>query len=160
MSSLRQKLAFSYGLLIIIILALGVSGLYHFVRLGRAVDTILVNNYKSILAAENMKEALERQDSAAMFFVAGQADRARAQYIASAERFLLEFQIAAHNITEPGEDQIVADINSKYSAYKQELERFLSSAQTLPLAERPRVYFEHLEPSFINLKNRLDDLLH
>ncbi len=87
MGSLRQKLQFSYGLLILIILAVCLWGIYHLSRLGRAVDVILVNNYKSIVAAENMKEALERQDSAVMFFIAGQADKARRQFMANSERF-------------------------------------------------------------------------
>src|SRR4051794_1360040 len=80
MKSLRRKLAFSYGLLIVFTLAVSAWGIYHLVHLGRAVDVILVNNYKSILAAENMKEALERIDSSAMFFVASHADKARQQF--------------------------------------------------------------------------------
>ena len=67
MSGLKQKLAFSYGLLIIVIFAVSAWSIYHMVTLGRAIDVILINNYKSILAAENMKEALERQDSSALF---------------------------------------------------------------------------------------------
>lgn len=80
MGSIKQKLRFSYGLLIFIILVVSLWGVYHFARLGRAIDTILVNNYKSILAAENMKEALERQDSAVLFLIAGQSGKARQQF--------------------------------------------------------------------------------
>ena len=126
MRSLKRKLAVSYGLLIVIILAVSAWAIYHLVVLGRAVDVILLNNYKSIIAAENMKEALERQDSAALFFIAGHPDQARAQFAANAARFRQEFEVAANNITEPGEDQIVAQIDARYSAYKQELERFIS----------------------------------
>src|SRR4030095_4097307 len=104
MNSLRRKLAFSYGLLIVIIL--GVSGwaIYHLVHLGRSVDVILVNNYKSILAAENMKEALERIDSSAMFFIASHSEKARRQFADNVSKFESEFEVAADNITEPGED--------------------------------------------------------
>ena len=102
MRSLKRKLALSYGLLIVIILAVSTWAIYHLVVLGRAVDVILVNNYKSIVAAENMKEALERQDSAAMFFIAGHPDQARAQFAANIDRFRQEFQVAANNITRAG----------------------------------------------------------
>jgi two-component system, NtrC family, sensor histidine kinase KinB len=159
MFNLKRKLAFGYGLLIAIILALSLWNVYGFVRLGRAIDIILVNNYKSILAAENMKEALERQDSAAMFFIAGHAEKGREQFALNAEKFLKEFDIVSNNITEPGEDQIVADIAAKYSAYKQDLERFLNSGD-LKFADQSRYYFERLEPSFLILKNRIDYLLH
>ena len=159
MFSLRKKLAFSYALLIAILMVVSLWGVYHFVHLGRAVDTILVHNYKSILAAENMKEALERQDSSAMFFIAGHAEKARQQFATHVEEFSEDLQVAASNITEAGEEPLIADIRAKYSAYKQEIERFLNPPEPTPSSEQSRFYFERLEPAFLALKMRLDDLL-
>jgi signal transduction histidine kinase len=160
MNSLRRKLAFSYGLLIIIILAVSAWGIYHLVNLGRAIDVILVNNYKSILAVENMKDALERQDSSALFFIAGHIDQARLQFAANVERYSQEFDIASNNITEPGEDVIIADIASKYEAYRQGLDRFINSNESRQPSDLSAIYFERLEPGFLGVKDRLDDLLH
>jgi two-component system, NtrC family, sensor histidine kinase KinB len=159
MNSLRRKLAFSYGLLIVIIL--GVSGwaIYHLVHLGRSVDVILVNNYKSILAAENMKEALERIDSSAMFFIASHSEKARRQFADNVSKFESEFEVAADNITEPGEDQIVKDINTGYTAYKRQIEQFLNNSPRLSAPDQSNIYFERLEPAFLGIKSRLDDLL-
>ncbi len=157
MNSLRGKLVFSYCLLIIIILAVSAWGIYHFVKLGRAIDVILINNYKSITAAENMKESLERQDSAAMFFITGHSQNAREQFEANSETFGREFEIAANNITEPGETKIVADITAKYQTYKKDLESFLARPRS---AELSNFYFQRLEPEFLALKDKLDDLLH
>ncbi len=159
MNSLRQKLALSYGLLIIVIFAVSAWSVYHLVGLGRAIDVILVNNYKSILAAENMKESLERQDSAAMFFIANHPDKARQQFEANSRRFSQEFEIAANNITEKGEPEIIYDINAKYQSYRSELESFINPAATLTASEQSDIYFERLEPQFIAIKERLDDLL-
>ena len=116
MISLKKKLTFSYSLLIVIILAVSGWAIYHLVHLGRSVDVILVNNYRSILAAENMKEALERIDSAAMFFIASHSEKARRQFAENVQKFEDEFTVTAGNITEPGEDQIIAEINSQYTA--------------------------------------------
>jgi two-component system, NtrC family, sensor histidine kinase KinB len=159
MGSLKQKLQFSYGLLIVVLLAVCLWGIYHFSRLGRAVDTILVNNYKSIVAAENMKEALERQDSAVLFWNAGQVEKASEQFMANRQRFLDELKVAANNITEPGEEQIVSAIQKKYSGYRQEVESALSSAEATVAAERSTYYFKQLEPAFLGLKSKLDELL-
>src|SRR6185369_14078390 len=117
MRSLSHKLGISYGLLIVILLAVSAWGVHHLARLGTSIYKILVNNYKSILAAENMKEALEREDSAAMFFIAGHPDKARAQFADNSQRFNHEFEIAANNITETGEAELVGDIKTKYSVY-------------------------------------------
>ena len=160
MNSLRRKLAFSYGLLIVLILAVSAWSVYHLKHLGRAIDVILVNNYQSITAAENMKEALERQDSAAMFFIASHGDKAREQFETNGQRFAEQLEIAQGNITEPGESEIVADISLKHQAYKKDLETFLSRAPPRQTGELSNIYFERLEPSFLSLKNRLDDLLH
>jgi signal transduction histidine kinase len=159
MGSIKQKLRFSYGLLIFILLVVSLWGVYHFARLGRAIDVILVNNYKSILAAENMKEALERQDSAVMFFVAGQQAKARQQFTANSEKFLSEFDIAAHNITEKGEAEIVNDIRTRYAAYRKQLDHILNSLDLSPPPDLSGYYFGQLEPAFLALKDRLDDLL-
>ncbi len=157
MSSLRKKLIASYGILIAMLLAVSVWSIYHLVNLGRAIDVILVDNYKSIVAAENMKEALERQDSAAFFFISGYTDKARQQFTANAETFTSEYQIAAANITEKGEDKIIADINEQYTVYRRELETFFAAVQPKANAE---TYFQRLQPAFVALKNRLDDLLY
>src|SRR5205809_7132340 len=125
MSGLKQKLAFSYGLLIIVIFAVSAWSIYHMVTLGRAIDVILINNYKSILAAENMKEALERQDSSALFFIASHEAKALDQFEENARRFSAEYEISANNITENGEAEIVDDIDARYQAYKQRLEKLL-----------------------------------
>jgi two-component system, NtrC family, sensor histidine kinase KinB len=160
MNSLRRKLALSYSLLIVIILAVSGWAIYHLVHLGRSVDVILVNNYKSILAAENMKEALERIDSSAMFFVASYTEKARRQFAENVKNFEDEFRVAADNITEPGEDQIVAEINTRYSAYKKEIEQFLNNPRGPSNAEQSSIYFARLEPGFLGIKGKLDDLLH
>ena len=158
--SLKRKLAFSYSLMILIIIAVSAFSIFNASHLGKAIDVILVNNYKSILAAENMKEALERIDSSAMFFLASHSGKARDQFAGNAKAFAVEFQTAADNITEPGEDQIVADIDRRYADYKQRVEHFLNSPKDLSATEQSDLYFAQLEPPFLGLKERLDDLLH
>src|SRR5438876_6729746 len=128
MSGLKQKLAFSYGLLIIVIFAVSAWSIYHMVTLGRAIDVILINNYKSILAAENMKDSLERQDSSALFFIASQEAKALGQFEENAQRFSAEYEIAANNITENGEAEIIADIAARYDSYTHRLEALLQPA--------------------------------
>jgi len=160
MNGLRRKLAFSYGLLIITILAVSAWSIYHLVHLGRAIDVILINNYKSIIAAENMKEALERQDSAAMFFIASHSEQARRQFDENASKFDREYQTAANNVTEEGEAEIIADIEAKYRTYRRDLTSFLASSKRDAAAELSAIYFDRLGPDFLALKNRIDDLLH
>ena len=101
MRSLRYKLLLTYLFLVGVLVAVSGWGIYHFALLGRAVDRILVNNYKSILAVENMKEALERQDSAARFHLAGHQARALEQDLVALLNQLN--QAGSHSLVVPSE---------------------------------------------------------
>ena len=48
---------------------------------------IIAENYDSVVAAQDMKESLERQDSAALFDLLGQRDRASRQAAEHRARF-------------------------------------------------------------------------
>jgi two-component system, NtrC family, sensor histidine kinase KinB len=159
-TSLRQRVLLSYLFLMLVLMLAGAWGIYHFVVLGRAVDRILRNNYRSILAAENMKDALERQDSAAMFHVAGQDEKAWAQYRTHAARFGREYHDAANNLTEVGEPEVIDDIGRQFRTYTALILSFLQPPARVTPAEQRRIYFSQLEPAFLRLKNRCDDLLH
>ena len=78
--TLRSRLLFGIAPLLAIMVALGLWAEIMFSRLGGNIDVILRENYRSVLAAQNMKEALERMDSAALFAIGGRDDRARRQY--------------------------------------------------------------------------------
>ena len=78
--SLKTELLMSHLLLVGLMLVVMLVAIAGFFRLGQSVDRILRDNYKSVVAAQDMKEALERVDSAATFFLAGQTAKARDQY--------------------------------------------------------------------------------
>jgi two-component system, NtrC family, sensor histidine kinase KinB len=74
--SLRQKLALGFGGLLVIIAAIGIHNISRIIALGQSIDVILRENYRSVVACQEMKEALERMDSGAVFVLLG-ATRSR-----------------------------------------------------------------------------------
>src|SRR5262249_11369632 len=84
---LRPKLALGFGGLLAILLAGGLYSIALLDRLGGSIDVILRENYESVLACEQMKEALERLDSAALFSLAGDGRRGRELAAANRPRF-------------------------------------------------------------------------
>ena len=159
MQNLKTQLWLSHLLLILLLVMVMAGAIVNFVRLGRSIDRILKDNYKSVIAAQDMKEALERQDSAATFFLAGQAQKARDQYQANWKRFQDAFQIEAHNITEQGEQQIADDIGRQFTGYRQNVERLLYASPAMPPDKSRAYYFGTLEPDFTRLKQRAQDVL-
>ncbi len=74
MKTLQTKLLIGFLPTLAILVGLGLWAIVMFHRLGGNIDVILRENYKSILAAEGMKEAVERMDSGLLFAVGGRGE--------------------------------------------------------------------------------------
>lgn len=159
MRNIRLQLLFSHLILVSLLVAVMTGAIANFIHLGRSIDRILRDNYQSVVAAQNMKETLERQDSAATFFLAGQRVRARAQYQANWPLFEAAYQTEAHNITEPGEQQLADDIRVRFTAYRRALEKLLYAEHPMATDTARDYYFQKLEPAFQLLKQRAQDVL-
>jgi NtrC-family two-component system sensor histidine kinase KinB len=158
-NSLRARLLLSHLLLVGLMLVALVGAVAGFFQLGRSVDRILKDNYKSVVAAQDMKETLERIDSAATFLLAGQATKARRQYEANRPRFEAARRTESSNVTEAGEQTLSDDIGRRYVAYRQGIEQMLYASPSLPTADARALYFGTLEPAFLALKRRAQDIL-
>ncbi len=75
MLGLRQKLSLGFGGLLLIILIIGIQSIIHLTQLGPAIDVILRENYRSVIACQEMKEALERMDSGILFILLGEKEK-------------------------------------------------------------------------------------
>ena len=73
--SLRTKLLLSYLIFIAALVVLGGWSAWRLRDMGSVSRRIISNNYDSVVAAQEMKESLERQDSAALFGLLGAHDK-------------------------------------------------------------------------------------
>ena len=76
--SLRTKLLVRTSCLVVTLAALGGWSAWRLEQAGAVSQRILSENYESVVAAQSMKESLERLDSATLFAELGRTDRARA----------------------------------------------------------------------------------
>jgi NtrC-family two-component system sensor histidine kinase KinB len=103
------------------------------VSLGQASNAILRENYRSILAAENMVDALERQDSAILLLFMGDTAKGIAQFRENEAVFLQWLTRAKDNITIQGEAELVQAIETDYATYRQQF----SALTEVPGTHRP-----------------------
>jgi two-component system, NtrC family, sensor histidine kinase KinB len=101
--TLRTKLLIGLTPLLAIIVGLGLWAIVMFSRLGNNIDVILNENYASVLAAEGMKEALERIDSALLFAIGGEEQTGWDQFAEYRPVFERNLKIEQGNVTLPGE---------------------------------------------------------
>jgi len=159
MINLRVQLLASHIALVAIMVLVMTGAIFSFYHLGGSIDRILKANYDSVIIAQQMKETLERQDSAVTFYLAGQAQKARTQYEANRQLFEKAYQAEAHNITEPGEQALADDIQRQFAEYSTAVKRLLYAEPPLPAEQARAYYFGTLEPDFERLKQRAQAVL-
>ncbi|NUQ63689.1 MAG: HAMP domain-containing protein [Pirellulales bacterium] len=154
--SLRTKLLLAQLPLGAALVVLGVVAVWSIFTLGHESQRVLSANYRSVLAAQEMKEAGERMDSAALFAVAGRHERAAAQIAGHRERFDKELRTAEGNITEAGEPAALKELRRSWMDYQAELDRYLTLTDR---QAQEAAYFRELEPVFLAVKAAADRLL-
>lgn len=158
-NSLRQQLLVSHLLLVALMTAAMIGAVVSFLNLGRSIDRIFAANYKSVIAAQEMKDALERLDSSAGFVLVGQGERARRQYGENLARFREAYTIEANNITEVGEAELVKSINRQFRLYDVKLRELVYGGLPAPSNQATAYYFKTLDPAFMGLKSKAQDVL-
>jgi len=157
MLGIRQKLMLGFAGLSAIVVVIGVLTMVQLGDLGGAIDVILRENYRSVIACQEMKESLERIDSGLMFYFVGRQAESRRDI----EKYTAEFQKALdtelHNITMPGEGGKGERIRSLFAEYLQILP--LVANVDRPAAEREKAYFTVLLPRFQEIKGLAQDIL-
>ena len=159
--SLRTKLLLGYLVFVAALVVLGAWSAWRLREMGGVSRRIIANNYDSVVAAQEMKESLERQDSAALFALLGATDKGSAQLREHRTRFDANFQKAANNITEIGEPEAIENIRRDRDAYYHMFDRFLAQTTARNRAdfgERDE-YFTQLEPQFNKLRADCEHLL-
>jgi len=157
--SLRHKIAIGLGGILLLTLGLGAYAVVQVTAVERAIDTMLRANYRTVIACQDMKEALERIDSGTLFILSGSPDEGRTLITANLARFDTAYGVEEANITEPGEAGLVADLTRQWASYRDVLPSLLDPTQSL--GERKQRYFVEILPLFQSLKlteNRILDL--
>ena len=151
---LRTKLLFGYAGFVLALAVLGAWSARTLSEMSAVSGRIIEENYDSVVAAQDMKESLERQDSAALFELLAQHDRATQQLAVHRAGFDAALEKAAANITEPGEREIIEAIRGGRDDYYRLYDQFLVAAE-----DRTAQYFAVLEPRFNAVRADCDRLL-
>jgi len=157
MIGIRQKLMLGFGGLLGIVAAIGILTMLQIRDLGQAIDVILKENYRSVIACQEMKESLERIDSGILFTLAGnesEGNRLITEYT-SGFRTALEAELG--NITLHNEHEMAQHISILFDEYISSVP-LVAQAQG-SMSERQDTYFSILQPKFLEIKKTAQDIL-
>jgi len=119
---------------------------YLSLALGDSIDVILRENYRSVIACQQMKEGLERIDSGLLFTLLGDTKEGEDLILKNEAAFEKALQVELNTITLPGEGEKAAEVKDLYGRYKTALE-FVKNPDN-PLVLRHEDYFTVLFPTF------------
>jgi len=157
MLGLRQKISLGFGGLLIIILVIGVQSILNLSKLGESIDVILKENYRSVIACQQMKEALERIDSGLLFTLLGDGRQGEELILKNEGVFEKALQVELNTITLPGEGEKAALLKDLYGRYVVALDKVKNPAEPAPV--RREAYFSNLLPLFGQIKATADEIL-
>ncbi len=157
MLGLRQKISLGFSALLVIIIVIGTQSILHLSKLGASIDVILRENYRSVIACQQMKEALERIDSGVLFVLLGHAREGDELVRNNQAAFEKALQVELSNITLPPEGEKAARLRDLFGRYETLLKDVVDPAQSPDL--RSRTYFMNLLPLFGQIKNQADEIL-
>ncbi|MCE5334131.1 MAG: HAMP domain-containing protein [Desulfobacteraceae bacterium] len=158
MLGIREKLTFGFGGLLLIMVVIGINSISLLTTLGYSVDVILTENYRSVIACERIKEALERMDSAALFTLLGETDQGRELIARNEPVFEAALQTELSNITLPGELQKAEHLRALFTQYRVALQKVVDA--TLSPDTRREAYFVTTLPLFYKMGATAEEILH
>jgi NtrC-family two-component system sensor histidine kinase KinB len=152
--TLKTKILVGYGVAFVLMGLVVAWAVANLVSLGKATDAILRENYRSILAAENMVDVLERQDSAILLIFLGDSGKGVSQFRESEAVFLQWLARAKDNVTILGEAGLIQSIEADYAKYREWFSGLtdLSAAQEPPSMAHRTTYHESVYPLFTKVR--------
>jgi signal transduction histidine kinase len=155
--TLNRRLLLGIAPLLVILLAVGIYAIFLFSQLGGAIDVILRENYRSVVASENMKEAAERMDSGLLFMLGGEEQRGKQLFQQYTPDFEKNSELEAQNITLPGEGDLENKIKQLHTEYLAVAANFIALPPSDPA--RRALYFNQLLPIFTEVKETANHIL-
>jgi CHASE3 domain sensor protein len=150
------------SIFIILIVVLGVNCIWavvNFQRLSQSIENIMQANYRSIVDAQNMSIALERQDSAELSYILTRSKLSVDVFRGNETEFLGWLSKAQDNITEPGEKEILDKINTQYNEYIEKFFTLNEMQNSKKLGDIQEYYYKDIFPLFESVKNECRNLL-
>src|SRR5664279_2069973 len=126
--TLRHRIIVAMVPLFALLVALGGTGTILIYHLGNRIDEILRENYDSVIYMRDLNEALERIDSSFQFALAGREKESYDQYETNRKLYEAALSKEQHNVTVPGERELVDHLTALSDHYRRQGEEFFKRA--------------------------------
>jgi hypothetical protein len=153
---IRTKILLGFLILAVMLAVAGAYSIYELTSISTSVQKLLDDNYRSINAAKQMVESLEREDSGILLLLSGKWKEGRTTIVDANQNFEDAFDIASHNVTIPGEKNVVDKIYAQYQTYRNNWDRPIVGSD---YEGNLNWYFEKVHQDFAEVKSAVENLM-
>ena len=115
--TLKSKMTLVCIILITWIAGVGITSVYNISMINEEIESLMINNYKSISIVYNMINSLQKQNLAIKTYIDENKDDGIASYHKNGQDFMDSYYIERNNITEDKERETVDKIGELYQEY-------------------------------------------
>lgn len=153
---MKKRIFLGLAPLFILLIAIGAYAVSLFAELGGRIDVILRENFRSVLAGQQMKETSERMDSALFFSLVGEEARGWKLYSENVLTFRKSLSTELNNITLPGEAELAGKVKQLHADYTARADVFWA---TKDAEARRQMYFGEMLPTFTAIKDTAHEII-
>ena len=154
--SVKMRVFLIFITVLVILTLNSLWAVFNFNILNNSIERILDSNYKSIVAAQSMTTAVERQDSLQLSYIFTRDEKYIIDFMKNESQFYNFLKNAQDNITETGEREIVINLGDSYEEY---IKSFYNFMKIEDIGEQRNFYFKEVFPKFEKIKNISKKLL-
>ncbi len=153
---MKRRIFLGLAPLFLLLFATGAFAVSLFTKLGNSIDVILRENFRSVVAGQQMKEIAERMDSALFFSLAGEEERGRKMFAENLPAFRENLRVELGNITLPGEQELADKAQRLHERYAARAETFWATSDT---ESRRKMYFGEMLPVVTEIKDTTQEII-
>lgn len=159
LKSIKSKISLIIIIFLLITIVNTCISIKYFDKLQKSIESIMDQNYQSVVAAQNMIESIERQDSLELAFLFEDSTTLSQEYEEKNIKFVEWLYKAKNNIYEDDEAQILREIDKGYSEYKIRIKNLENIKEDKGAEVAKQYYYEEVLPLFEKIKGDCGDLL-
>jgi PAS domain S-box len=156
--TLKGKVTLVYICLVLMIAIVGFTSVISLHSLSKSINGLMIDNYKSINAANNMVEAVDEQNMAILNYLNNDAQGGIDLFYKNSNEFYKWYNVESNNITENGEMEYVNRINSCYVKYLKLFSDIQEVRSKQGISKAFDFYNSQVVPLYGDLKNELKGL--
>ncbi|TDT52046.1 sensor histidine kinase [Fonticella tunisiensis] len=158
LKTLKNKITFVYMCLVLLIAVVGITATFKLYDITKSIDGLMVNNYKSINAVNNMLEIVQNQNVDILNYIYEDKEKAIDSFHKDTNSFYKWFSIEYNNITEVGEKEHNERINEYYVEYVKLFSNLQEIRNNEGIESAVKFYNEKILPLQNSIKDELKNL--